>query len=50
VAPPDPEATSRRLKGAGIAHSQREGAMRLAIHAFTTGDDVARAVDVIAGG
>ncbi|MGH7690867.1 MAG: hypothetical protein ACREN3_14770, partial [Gemmatimonadaceae bacterium] len=49
VAPPDPEATSRRLKAAGIAHSQREGAMRLAIHGFTTDDDIARALAVMAG-
>ncbi len=48
VAPPDPEATSQRLKAAGIAHSQREGAMRLAIHGFTTGADVARALEVMA--
>lgn len=48
VAPPDPEATSQRLKAAGIAHSQREGAMRFAIHAFTTRDDVARVKDVMA--
>lgn len=47
VAPPDPEATSQRLREAGIAHSQREGAMRLAIHAFNTDDDVERALDVI---
>lgn len=48
VAPPDPEATSQRLKAAGIAHSQREGAMRLAIHGFTTGVDIARALEVMA--
>ena len=48
VAPPNPEATSARLKAAGIAHSQREGAMRLAIHGFTTSDDLARTLDVIA--
>ncbi len=48
VAPPDPEATSQRLKAAGIAHSQREGAMRLAVHGFTTGDDLAHALAVIA--
>ncbi|HVA58407.1 MAG: aminotransferase class V-fold PLP-dependent enzyme [Gemmatimonadaceae bacterium] len=47
VAPPDPEATSQRLREAGIAHSQREGAMRLAIHAFNSDDDVTRALDVI---
>ena len=47
VAPPDPEATSQRLKAAGIAHSQREGAMRFAIHAFTTRDDLARVKDVM---
>ncbi len=47
VAPPDPEATSQRLREAGVTHSQREGAMRLSIHAFNTDDDVARALDVI---
>lgn len=48
VAPPDPEATSIRLKSAGIVHSQREGAMRLAIHAFTTSADLEHALAVIA--
>ncbi|MHB2032492.1 MAG: aminotransferase class V-fold PLP-dependent enzyme [Gemmatimonadaceae bacterium] len=47
VAPPDPEATSQRLRDAGVAHSQREGAMRLAIHCFNTGDDITRALEVI---
>lgn len=47
VAPPDPEATSERLRAAGVLHSQREGAMRLSIHAFTTEADVARALEVI---
>ncbi|MDE3052524.1 MAG: aminotransferase class V-fold PLP-dependent enzyme [Gemmatimonadota bacterium] len=49
VAPPDPEATSERLKAAGVIHSQREGAMRLAIHAFTTDADIDRALAVIGG-
>lgn len=48
VAPPNPEATSARLKAAGIAHSQREGAMRLAIHGFTTSDDLGRTLEVMA--
>jgi selenocysteine lyase/cysteine desulfurase len=47
IAPPDPDATSARLKAAGIVHSQREGAMRFAIHAFTTPDDLARVVEVM---
>jgi cysteine desulfurase / selenocysteine lyase len=47
VAPPDPEATSERLRAAGVLHSQREGAMRLAIHAFNTEADIARALEVI---
>ena len=47
VAPPDPEATSDRLRAAGITHSQREGAMRLAIHAFNTDHDITRALEVI---
>jgi cysteine desulfurase / selenocysteine lyase len=49
VAPPDPEVTSDRLRAAGIMHSQREGAMRLAIHGFNTQADVARALAVIGG-
>lgn len=48
VAPPDPEATSARLKAAGISHSQREGAMRLAIHCFTTKADLEHALAVMA--
>lgn len=48
VAPPDPEATSERLKDAGIVHSQREGAIRLAIHGFTTSADLERSLAVIA--
>ncbi len=47
VAPPDPEATSQRLRAAGIAHSQREGAIRLAIHGFNTVQDVERAMAVM---
>lgn len=48
VAPPDPDATSERLRAAGIAHSQREGAIRLAIHGFNTAEDVEQAMAVIA--
>jgi cysteine desulfurase / selenocysteine lyase len=47
VAPPDPDATSQRLRSAGISHSQREGAIRLAIHGFNTPDDLTRALDVM---
>jgi len=49
VAPPDPEATSQRLREAGITHSQREGAMRLAIHCYNTRDDIDHALRVIGG-
>jgi selenocysteine lyase/cysteine desulfurase len=50
VRPRDAEATSRRLAEAGIAHSQREGAIRLAVHAFTTREEIARALAVFGAG
>ena len=49
VAPGDAESVSQRLRDAGIAHSLREGGIRLSIHCFTTRDDVARALRVMEG-
>jgi cysteine desulfurase / selenocysteine lyase len=47
VAPPDAADVSESLRGAGVAHSLREGSIRLSIHCFTTRDDVDRALAVI---
>jgi cysteine desulfurase/selenocysteine lyase len=50
VAPPDPVAASARLAAAGVAHSVREGAIRLAPHCYNTEDEVDRALAVLGGG
>jgi len=50
VAPRDPVAASRRLRAAGIVHSLREGAIRLAPHCYNTEEDVARALAVLGEG
>lgn len=47
VRPRDPEATSKRLKAAGVMHSLREGAIRLSPHFYNTRDEVRRALAVI---
>lgn len=49
VAPRDPEAASARLVHAGVAHSLREGAIRLAPHCYNTRDEVRRALRAIEG-
>jgi len=48
VRPADAAATSRRLDAAGVIHSLREGTIRLAPHCYTTDEEVARALDVLA--
>lgn len=49
LAPADPEGASRRLATAGVAHSLREGSIRLAPHLYNTRAEVDRALDVLAG-
>ena len=48
VRPGNPERVSDRLKAKGIAHSYREGAIRLSPHLYNTVDDVRAALDVMA--
>ena len=49
VTPSDPVATSARLTKAGIAHSLREGAIRLSPHVYNTTAEVERALAVLEG-
>ncbi|MEP7347431.1 MAG: aminotransferase class V-fold PLP-dependent enzyme [Gemmatimonadaceae bacterium] len=46
--PSDPAGTSKRLEEAGVAHSLREGAIRLSPHFYTTEEEVDRALQLIA--
>jgi cysteine desulfurase/selenocysteine lyase len=48
VRPPDGAKVSERLRAAGVVHSFREGAIRLAPHVYNTQDEVRRALDLIA--
>lgn len=48
VVPPDPVAASRRLAEAGIPHAQREGAIRLSPHFYTTSEEIERACHALA--
>jgi selenocysteine lyase/cysteine desulfurase len=50
VIPPDPVGTSHRLLAAGVAHSLREGAIRLSPHFYTSEVEVERALQLIVGG
>ena len=50
VEPRDAVATSARLKAAGVAHSLREGAIRLSPHVYNTEQEVDRALTVFEGG
>jgi selenocysteine lyase/cysteine desulfurase len=45
--PADAAATSARLNEARVAHSVREGTIRLSPHCYTTGRDVALALDAL---
>ncbi|MDB4905844.1 MAG: hypothetical protein JWO05_628 [Gemmatimonadetes bacterium] len=47
LAPGDPAGASERLKGAGVAHSQREGALRFSPHCYNTRDEVARVLSLL---
>jgi selenocysteine lyase/cysteine desulfurase len=49
VVPPDPVGASRRLTDLGIPHAQREGAIRLSPHFYTTSEEVERACEALAG-
>ncbi|HEX6059474.1 MAG TPA: aminotransferase class V-fold PLP-dependent enzyme [Gemmatimonadaceae bacterium] len=44
------EGASRRLEAAGVAHSLREGAIRLSPHCYNTEGEVDRALEVLAEG
>ncbi len=48
VIPPDPEGVCRRLEASGIAHSLREGAIRLSPHFYTSEESLDRALYLIA--
>jgi len=47
VIPPDPVGTSKRLESAGVAHSLREGAIRLSPHFYTSAEEVDRALHLM---
>jgi selenocysteine lyase/cysteine desulfurase len=49
VAPRDAAAAAARLREAGVAHSLREGAIRLSPHAYNTDDEVQRALALLVG-
>ena len=49
VVPPDPEAASARLTAARVAHSLREGAIRLSPHCYNTVAEVRAALAIIEG-
>lgn len=44
---PDAAGTSRRLKAAGVAHSLREGGIRLSPYFFNTEEDIARVLRLL---
>jgi cysteine desulfurase/selenocysteine lyase len=50
IAPNDPVAASARLTRAGVAHSLREGAIRLSPHCFNTADEVDQVLALLGGG
>ena len=43
----DPARSSHRLDEAGVAHSLREGAIRLSPHVYNTGPEIQRALAVL---
>jgi selenocysteine lyase/cysteine desulfurase len=47
VVPRDPDSASTRLREAGVIHSLREGAIRLAPHFYTSPDEVERALGLL---
>lgn len=49
LVPPDARGASARLKAAGVVHSLREGAIRLAPHGYNTVDEIDHALGLLAG-
>jgi len=49
IAPPDPEAASKRLTKAHVIHSLREGAIRLSPHCYNTREEMKRALEILGG-
>ena len=49
IRPRDATRTSERLRQANVAHSVREGAIRLAPHWYNTSDEIERALDAFVG-
>lgn len=49
VMPPDARVVSHRLHAAGVAHSLREGTIRLSPHCYNTTDEIDGALEVIGG-
>lgn len=47
--PSDAGALSKRLNEAGVAHSVREGTVRLSPHCYTTADEVRRVAELLTG-
>jgi selenocysteine lyase/cysteine desulfurase len=50
LVPRDPETASVRLREAGVIHSLREGAIRLAPHFYTTPEEIDRALMLLGNG
>lgn len=48
IKPRDAASASARLKQAGVAHSSREGGIRLSPHIYNTSDEIRRALEIIA--
>jgi selenocysteine lyase/cysteine desulfurase len=48
--PPDGHGASERLKKAGVVHSFREGAIRLAPHIYNTADEVRAVIKILESG
>jgi selenocysteine lyase/cysteine desulfurase len=48
IRPRDAHAASARLANANIAHSLREGAIRLSPHCYNTADEICRALEIVA--
>ena len=48
IRPPDGRAARERLTDARVAHSWREGAIRLSPHFYNTMDEVERALQILA--
>ena len=49
IVPPNPQEASKRLRAAGVVHSLREGAIRLAPYFYNTTEEVDAALRVLGG-